>query len=334
MKEVIGIADPYVDEYYDTKVRYGGVYRYRIRSILRWTRPKNITVTGKDPTQASPMFLGLAEQKDSSHSTSLNLTPNFCGYFGSEWNKNWATAHIIDEIPPNPPDQLNVRPYSKNNCIIVTFNIPDNSQRDIYKMSLYRRRIDERGNDIDNGDWIKLADFDMTANVYFEDTNVTSYPVNKGRYIYAATATSIHNGESTLSEQIGARINRDWEVYGELPREFYSSRGVDITTHGIFAINPIKKYKTHVVTVPNNLSFDRSPAEIKLMGQERWGTRVLNGAAYILRLLSLDTGEMVDVEFNTDIITAPTEHINAPNSVYVPSANEQYLYDPTALTSG
>lgn len=335
LKEIIGIGDPYVDEYYDTKVRYGGVYRYRIRSVMRWVRPKNVGATGTDNT----IINDLSTSDPSQAIASTSLTPNFASYFGSEWSKNWATAHIIDDEPPNPPDQLTVLPQSEKKRIVITFQIPENSQRDIWQMTLYRKVIDRNGRDAQP--WTELADFDMSRGGYYEDYDVRFIPKGVSesgqpfRYIYAATSWSVHNGESKLSEQIGARLNSDWKERGEYSVEFYSSRGVDrVADHGVFSTVPIKQYKTHIVANPRNELEGNQPGAVHIGCQERWGTRMLSGNSFILRLHSLDTGEFFDVDFSTDVVSLEPQKIQAPSDIYVPSANEQYVYDDQALTSG
>lgn len=331
LKELIGIGDPYVDEFYDTKVRYGGVYRYRIRSVIRWVHPKHIGANGTDNTIHSITTTDNANQSTSS----TTLTPNFATYFGSEWSKNWATAHVIDEVPANPPDQLSLLPQSEKNRVIVSFQLPENSQRDIWQMTLYRRVIDKDAREVIP--WTELADFDMSAPGYYEDTNfvIPSKGSKPFRYIYAATSWSVHNGESKLSEQLGARLNPEWKDRGEHPVEFFSSRGVDrIADHGVFSTNPVKMYKTHMVATPLNSFNKREQTEIHLKGQERWATRTINSNKFILRMHSLDTGEFYDVDFNTSMVSLDANKVEVPSNIYIPSANEQYVYDDSALTSG
>jgi hypothetical protein len=340
LKEIVGIGDPFTDEYYDTKVKYGAVYRYRIRSIIRWVRPKNVSVQGTDRTISD----ALATSDPSLNTATTSLTPNYASYFGSEWSKNWATALVIDDTPPNSPDQLEIRPDSRRKQIVISFQIPENIQRDIVKMTLFRRLIDKNGQDIEP--WTRISDFSVDRPGYYADKQVEFIPKVRGaeelgfvpvmpyRYVYAATATSVHNGESNLSEQLGARLNSDWEQLGEHPVEFYSSRGVNLyQDHGIFSTIPVKKYKTHVIVTPENSLTSKSAAEIVLMGQERWATRLINGHDYILRLHSLDTGETHDVQFSTQIDQVPAQHVQAPTNVYVPSVNEQYFYDSQTLVS-
>jgi hypothetical protein len=335
LKDLIGIGDPYVDYYYDTKVRYGGVYRYRIKAVMRWVRPKNIGAQGSDPTNTSD----LDSSTGTSNTSNTSLTPNFISYFAGEWSQNWATAQIIDDEPPNPPDQLEVRPNSKKKCIVVTFQIPDNSQRDIWEMTLWRRIIDKNGRDVES--WREIADFDMSRPGYYEDDSVDFIPFAEEtnapqpfRYVYAVTSNSIHNGESLLSEQIGARLNPEWEQKGEFPVEFYSSQGVHREhDNGIFSTIPIKKYKTHMIVKPANGSQIREPAKITLSCQERWGNRMLNGNKYILRVHSLDTGETFDVDFSTQMVNLNSQKLRAPSNIYVPSVDERYVYERALILS-
>lgn len=348
LKQLIGVGDPHLDEYYDTQVKYGAVYHYRIRAVIRWARPNNVGAWGTDVTHTSNMFTSTSV----SNNGSMSLTPNLISFFGGEWNNKWATAQIIDDQPPNPPDQLEVRPRSDKKQIIVTFQIPDNSQRDIYMMALWRRLIDANGRTVD--DWRWLSVFNMNQPGYYVDNDVEFNP-NEGvvytsrvaeemannrfakpyRYVYAATCLSVHNGESLMSEQIGARLNRDWQQKGEFPVEFFSSRGVDrIRDHGVFSTIPIKRYKTHVVVIPKNDYDSSAPAVIGLTWQQRWALRMTNGNKYILRIHSLDNGETFDIDFTTGLTTVAEHKIQINSNVYVPSFNEQYVYDDQALTSG
>jgi hypothetical protein len=337
LKELIGIGDPDVNEYYDTKVRYGGLYRYRIRSVIRWVRPASLGATGVDPTAQSNLQSNGSYQNISTTS----LTPNIVSYLGGEWNNRWAVAQIIDDQSPNPPDQLEVRPQSGKKQIIVTFQLPDNSQFDIFQMNLWRRIVDANGRDI--VPWTMISSFDMSRPGYYEDRDVDFIPVvppgsnyvSPARYVYSVTCTSVHNGESVMSEQIGARLNNEWLQKGEFPAEFFSSRGVDrIRDNGVFSTIPVRVYKTHIIVVPQNTSDSKNPAQVIVTGQERWGKRMLNGNRYILRLHSLDTGETFDVDFSTGLTNLQPQKIQIPSNIYIPSMNEQYVYDTRALTSG
>ena len=335
-KELIGIGDPYADSYYDTKVVYGGVYRYRIRSVMRWVRPTNIGARGNDPTVSGHLSSKSAHQNTSS----TTLTPNLVSYFGSEWSKNWAGAQIIDDQPAGPPDQLTVRPQSSKSRIIVTFELPDNSQRDIFQMTLWRRMVDSNGRDM--APWERVSDFDMSRPGYYEDMDVLMDPqvppgtqlVGPPRYVYAATCVSVHNGESLMSEQIGARLNPDWARTGEHPVEFLSSRGIDrLRDQGAFSVIPTRLYKTHIVAVPENTHGSRRPAHVILEGQERWGTRSLPGNSYILRAHSLDTGETFDIDFETGYTNLEPQRFQVPSNIYIPSLDEEYIYDTRGLVS-
>lgn len=339
LKELIGIGDPYADEFYDTKVRYGGIYRYRIRSVMRWVRPKSVGAEGSDPSMAS----SVGSDSASSNTADTSLTPNFASYFGSQWSKNWATAHIIDDTPPDAPDQLCVLPQSEKKRIVVSFQMPENAQRDIYQMSLFRRVVDRNGRDV--VPWTKIDDFDMSRAGFYIDYDVEFIPstpeklgfkpVAPYRYVYAAVSYSVHNGVSKLSEQLGARLNSDWEQRGEHPVEFFSSRGVDLEAdHGIFSTIPVKQYKTHIVVTPKSDYDVNLPAEVSIKGQERWGTRMLCGNAYILRFHSLDTGETYDIDFGMSMVNLDAYKISVPTNIYVPSAGEQYVYDDQASIAG
>jgi hypothetical protein len=118
--------------------------------------------------------------------------------------------------------------------------------------------------------------------------------------VYAVTCWSVHEGESTMSEQLSTRLNGEVDTLGEYDVDFVSSAGVHRrNAMGVFTSIPEKKIVTHVIVKPLIKKADQKTlieeAKLTFGGQERTGSRILNGSKYVFRIESLDTGEKVDI---------------------------------------
>ncbi len=266
-------------EFYDTKVLYSAVYRYRIRAYVRWTHPENIGIEGAIPTAGG-----------------LQQTRSFSGYkssyFHSEWSKKWTYGIVIDPVAPSPPDELTVIPDSPRKRIMVTFKIPYNEQRDIYYMRLLRKIQDDHGNDLT--DWVQVGPkpgYDTSKNVIFYDDHVDYYENNPVKYVYAAQTVTRHGEISGLSDQLAGRLNQRFSIYGEFPVEFVSQQGVKLQHHGAFSTFPFKRFYGEIV-VKNGHRMNLSVLEL-------FGNQNMDSVQYWLRVESLDTGEKKDIPILT-----------------------------------
>lgn len=275
----IDLASNDYSEYYDTKVLYSAVYRYRIRAYVRWTHPENIGIDGPIPTAGG-----------------LQQTRSFSGfkssYFHSEWSKQWTYGIVIDPVPPSPPDELTVIPDSPRKRIMVTFKIPFNEQRDIYYMRLLRKIQDDHGNDLT--DWVQVGPkpgYDTSKNVIFYDTNVEFYENSPVKYVYAAQTVTRHGEVSGLSDQLAGRLNQRFSVYGEFPVEFVSQQGVKLEHHGAFSTYPFKRFYGEIIV--------KNGSRMNLSVLQLFGNQNMDSVQYWLRAESLDTGEVRDVPIVT-----------------------------------
>jgi hypothetical protein len=324
--------------YFDSRVKYGVAYRYRIRSIIRWSRQHNIGIFGKDPTTIDAPGAGLN-----------SLTPNDVSYFGSEWGSEWASALLIDTSPPPPPHQFQVRPMSKDKAIEITFCLPWNPQQDICKMTLWRKLQDQDGYDLT--DWVQIQEVDAqyrqgTRHLYStelkhqqDDTTGTKFnlsqadkvetvvefaPVNSRyvdtdveyfgdrgsyRYVYAATCHTRHGETSVLSDQLAARLNPDWKKDGEFRLDFISCAGVnkDFDT-GLFSTYPERRLRSEVIFTPRITPTENLPGTISISGQLRLAQNPVQGAAYVARIESLDTGQRFDLPITLEIKNMPEQN--------------------------
>lgn len=287
VKEIL-VGDRSTKEFYDCEIKYGEMYRYRIRTVLRWTRPNDVGQSGRarfTVSQNGSQTAAVLSQKSS--------------YIGGEWNKGWLYATCVDNIPPPPPDELTVRAESARRRVVITFRMPDDSQLDIKTLRLLRKLQDVSGRDLT--DWEQLGRDFGPRNVLYYDEDVEldadGVPDPSVRYVYSALTVSKHAEVSHLSEQLGVRLNPDYKLRGEFGVDFISCAGVRREYVGAFSTSPMRRDKSEVHAVPPRYTTsDEDPrAVIVVSGREAMGTVSMDGARYVLRIESLDTGERHDV---------------------------------------
>jgi hypothetical protein len=284
-------------EYYDIQARYGAIYRYRIRGVVRWVRPRGFGVYGQDPTTSA------AENE-----SITSVAPNDASFFGTEWSKQWSYAAIVDTSLPDSPDELRVIPRSSENSILVSFKMPGDPQLDICGMKLLRKIRFQDGSE---SEWSELATFGP-SNSQYVDTDVEFFDQTGKRYVYSAVTLTRHDEISFLSEQIAGRITSRWEKQGELPIELISCVGVDMKySSGIFSVRPQPTPYTELISESGKVTFK---------AQERKAKNQLQNSFYTIRLESLDTGESVDVPLQISLKNLPPETIQSIMAVTPSSA--------------
>lgn len=285
------ITDQYQTDFVDTKVVYGETYRYRIKALVRWTRPNNIGPLGPEPltvTQAG--------------SQTKNIAPFKSSYFAGEWSPTWAYAAVLDTTPPPAPDELSVRPESSKRRVHVTFKMPQNSQRDINSLRLLRKKQTVGGQDVSG--WEAIFETDPKNALYIDED--VDFHQNSGlRYIYAAQSLTRHGEESSLSDQLGVRLNSEWRVQGEMPVDFVSCSGVKPEQFGAFATIPMRRAMSELVALPKK-DGARIRSDIGFSGREGKSNALLNDREYVVRIESLDTGEIRDVDLSMTYTNLPT----------------------------
>ncbi len=282
--QTIEIPDAATTEYIDTKVAYGAVYRYRMRSLLRWTRRSNIDHLG----EVDERLVFTSQLLSSFRST----------YFASEWSRYWEYASVLDTLPPPPPDEFFVRPESHRNRVVVTWKLPDDSQRDIAYFRLFRKLQDATGEDDTGWELIWIAP--DPRNAIFFDSDVVPVQKNGGqRYVYAGQTVSVHNEFSKLSRQLSAGLTTDHKRSGELPIRQVSCEGVDLAHRGSISRRPIRRRYEDVVAT-------RSVTVAARQGLHR---EAFDNKTVVLRLTSLDTGASVDMPISMEYRTVDTRII-------------------------
>ena len=309
--EEIHIPSREYDSYIDTKILYGTIYRYRIKTIVRWTRPSNIDVNGKN---------GLSPEKNGTETSKLaNYSSS---YFCSEWNKKWMYASCIDDHPVAPPDEFTVRPNSFKKEIYVSFKLPWNPQKDITRMELYRKTFDASGNEISG--WKVISDavgpiyFDP-KNILYIDQDVDFFQNNGLLYVYSALCYTRHGVYSTRSDQLATRLNKDHVIYGEYPTMFVSCQGVDKDNFGAFSVYPYKEYDETLIEKIDTSDGKFANKSVVLEGREATGISQRNDGDYVVRIESLDTGEKRDVDVSLKYINGKIQTSKFGQSAYVSS---------------
>lgn len=314
--EEIDLPAREVDYYIDTKIVYGEVYRYRIKAVVRWTRPDNQGVMETSKTTV---------KRFGSHTVPVASYKS--SYLVSEWSHTWAYGSCIDDQPPLPPDELTVRPESHKRRVVVTMKLPYNPQKDILKMRLFRKIQDENGRDM--SDWMQITESDAAdrkidfapQNVVYFDNDLDFFQKKKMKAVYAAQCISRHGEDSTLSEQLGARLNQDYFTKGEFPVEFVSSPGVRLEYFGAFSVSPPRTTRTEIVVSPAPTRVGKSPgvAALILAGRNTMGNMTVNKGDYVCRVQSLDTGETADIPFSSNFVNLQNRQTVSKFDFYVPS---------------
>lgn len=121
-------------------------------------------------------------------------------YFMSNPSKEWIYVNVIDSKVPNFPVYLNATPQTKDKKIILSWQLPDDSQRDIVGFRLYRRSNSKQT-------WNKIFDTTRENNFYVDEDVVLG-----SKYIYAVSCYDAHEYESFLSLQIQTQLNENFNI--------------------------------------------------------------------------------------------------------------------------
>ena len=106
--------DPFITQLIDSKVRYGGVYKYRARSIYMFTTMCSVEVDGSDTDNiVIAKFLVASEGAQS-------------------------VVSCVEVIPPPAPVDINF--IQTQEGLHISWNFPNNPQRDIKRFQLFKRK--------------------------------------------------------------------------------------------------------------------------------------------------------------------------------------------------
>jgi hypothetical protein len=312
-------------DFYDAEVKYGVDYRYRIRAILRWCRPHGVGVLGKDPTVIDPPGSNI-------DSMTPNDVSYFHSEWSHEWahafvidrsppnppdelvvmpRSETQSVVVTFKLPHNPQRDINkmllLRKIQDDDGVDTTDWIPvkefseDLSERQGTRTT-YLTNFEHQQDDI-TGTKFNVTQTVVTDNIVeygpangrFEDYDVSYWgDGNQHRYVYAAVCFTRHGEQSTLSDQLACRLNKDWKKTGEFPIDFVSCAGVDADLDsGAFSTYPEKRFRNEFITKPDVQN--NQPAVIGVTAQERIAKKALGNSSYVVRVESLDTGQAFDI---------------------------------------
>ena len=271
LNRVIEIDDPGQRRFVDREVKFGTRYVYRIRTAVQWTHPPDIGFTGPstinrcmpfDPAAGTP-------RKEAS-------------FYASDWS-DWARAEIVDNVLPDPPDELTVRPVSHRRLIDVVWRMPNDPQRDVRRARLVRcTETDGR-----LSPWKILGEF-PAKNGRFVDRDVGPFSETHTKYVYAMYSLSTHGEMSELSEQVEVSLADPSRKVREFPVRQVAPRGADPMGDSHSSRLPIRDWN--------------------IIARERVGFYIRKGSSvhplhdrtYVVEVQSLSTGERAQVTLSVD----------------------------------
>lgn len=187
------ISDPTLSNYTDPNVRYGGVYKYRVRTIYR------TALVGVD-------------ESDYSSFEGFDLSVVLIASLGE-----YTTVQCIENIPPLPP--VDVTFQQTLSGLYIRWNFPINKQKDIKRFQIFRRQDISQPFEL-----IREISFDQTILPYTTGENVPKSLIQKSSgpiknftdidfidvesdYIYAICCVDAHGFSSAFSEQYRVRFD-------------------------------------------------------------------------------------------------------------------------------
>jgi len=270
LTRTVVLDDPGQSSFVDREVVYGGRYAYRIRTLVQWTHGPNVGFFGTSSLNQSPVV-----------DTSAGRVVRDASFYSADWS-DWARVAVLDEVPPDPPDELIVQPISPKGQVRIVWKMPNDPRRDISKITLVRS-VGVAGR---YSDWRVLGEF-VPANGAFVDTDVRPHESSHASYMYAMYSTSFHGQRSVLSEKIATVLTQRSRYLGEEPVRLVGPAGDDPMDH---AVGPRQRPPTEVVAYDRIVTYIRA-AQSDLPLFDR---------SYVVEVQSLATGERAEVQLSVD----------------------------------
>jgi hypothetical protein len=290
-------------EYIDTLVKYNAVYRYRIKSVLRWTRKKDINL---NDLTTSNSIQDYNINKVASQTQFMDLYDS--SYFGSQWEEKWQYAAVIDNISPSHPDEFSVKPNSHKKYVEVTMKFPDNSQKDICYMEILKKKLGTDKweavaafvfNEKDLKDYKSKYKFDIflsKGNARYLDYNV-DYDTD---YAYTSLCYSKHDQYSDYSEQYVVSLNSRYQLKGENIIRMMSCAGVCPDLVGAYSTVPPTRNASELISpIKYGENLDEYTSKVSFSIRETEDKSLRGSTDYFVVAESLDTGEKKDFKFTT-----------------------------------
>jgi hypothetical protein len=264
--DIVSIPDIDTLEYIDSKIAYGEVYRYAIRTVFRFVNSENL-----------PMFFdsdSLLNQTQTKKyidgSQTVNLKKTY--YYDSE-SSVAVEETIVENRRPDPPTSVKGFANSKDGKIFLTWS-QKNSNRDVVGFNVYRKRESDTNFTKMNSELLGVRenfypDFEIEKDV---------------KYVYAVESVDVHGNFSKLSIQLILQIktitNYDFLISEEKQRVF--------ETEGFELNETRQKEETELILVRNKLKINVNPL-FKTFDDNN---------IFVVKVTSLDTGESKQIKLN------------------------------------
>ena len=178
----------------DYKIKYGARYQYNIKSVAY-----------------------LESQAEDAETNDIVIV----SYLISSKNSSSQIVVCEEQVPPPVPTDITTRWNYTNNELIVSWNFPPNTQRDIKQWQIFRRKTVDEAFELQkvyyfNDSVIKESD-DYTESPYEENIEHMDNPkcfwVDKeftkdSKYIYAVCSVDAHGHSSNYSIQLETSFNK------------------------------------------------------------------------------------------------------------------------------
>lgn len=263
----------------DTTVRYGGVYKYKIRTVYKTTIIASSADLSGDFEISQVLFASTGK---------------------------YTTVLCTENIPPAPPNNLSF--FQTLQGLNISWNFPMNTQKDIKRFQVFRRPTIE-----DPFELIREINFDKTILPYSTGERVpdavtqktdgpvksfvdTDFVLLESDYIYAICAIDAHGYSSAYSEQFRVRFDN---ITGKMIITRVSTEGApkpypNVNILGDFFSDLIKDSENSRIRVyfdPEYLDVKRSGSSLSLISTEGY-----NGVNYKLSLTEINLGKNQTVD--------------------------------------
>lgn len=267
--ETIIIPDITKTRYVDTKIAYGEVYRYKIRTIYKFINKKKL-----------PMFddPDIVLNEDQIKNNFLNTTTlHNAFYFDSKFS-NDVEVPAVEEVRPDAPFNFVAIPNSKDKTIFLTWN-QKQQQKDIVGYNVYKKEI--------SGSFERVnQNIIPPRNNFYLDKDV-----DYGKeYIYAIQSFDLHDNPSKLTFQIKTSLKL--QDFQDIVKE--NENKVDVPYSLEFGESPEQEVND-TINFLKNIKIVINPLYLNL-------DRNVN---YLLKFTSLDSfiEKEIKLNFKTKIIT-------------------------------
>jgi hypothetical protein len=193
-QEAIVINNRNTTQFFDWKVAYSEVYRYKIRTIYQFVNKDGLTLSAD-----SDATLTRSQEASVFGDTRIN---SYLYYFDGDYSNNYL-VECVEFKRPDCPVNFRIFPNSKDRNILLSW-CQKNPNRDIKGFNVYRKQINK------DSFFLKINDaiLDIRNNFFID----YSIDVDE-QYVYAVESVDVHENFSSLSLQIKAQIvEYDFEI--------------------------------------------------------------------------------------------------------------------------